>query len=223
MSSRRRGAPVLLVVSLLTATLAAGCGGGSDLAASNDAQRAAPPTTSVAAHFSLFKRARTGADEIPVELLPRSVATKLGLDLDTSRLARHYKGQPVFVVTSRELTCTFSNRNEVGNCWPTWTAERGLASAASICGLGGGPDKVVIFGLLPDGVDTVTVLRPGGQDVGVPVVGNVFIATVGSKPPLPQHFAFVAGGKQMVHPTGIPPDVARHGCGGGLPVPQRAG
>ncbi len=163
----------------------------------------------------MFARARTGADAIPTSLLPPAIAARLGLERETARRARLYKGSPVYVASSSHLTCTFSRRNEVGNCWPNPTVMRGLAAAASICGLGAESGRVVVYGLLPDGVEKVTVPSPGRPATTVPVVGNVFIATVSSRPPLPQRFSFLRGGKRLERPTGIPPEVALRGCGGG--------
>jgi hypothetical protein len=211
---RQGGAPCL-VTGLLIVALVAGCGRGGGDATST----AARPPGPLAEHFGVFARARTAADTIPTSLLPRAIAARLGLDLQTARRARLYKRRPVYVASSPRLTCTFSRRNEVGNCWPNPTVRRGLAAAASICGLGGKAGQIVVYGLLPDGAESVTVPSPGRGATTVPVVGNLFIATVSSKPPLPQRFSFVRGGKRLERPTGIPPEVAHRGCAGGEPPP----
>jgi hypothetical protein len=205
----------LLTAGLLVATLAAGCGRGGKPATSTSARQAVP----LAERFGVFARARTPADAIPNSLLPRRIAVELGLDPETARRARLYKGSPVYVASSPRLTCTFSHRNEVGNCWPNQTVLRGLASAASICGLGGKSGQVVVYGLLPDGAERVSVPSPGRRPSTVPVLGNVFIATVSSEPPLPQRFSFVRDGRRVERSTGIPPEVALRGCGGGQASP----
>lgn len=214
-SFRWRG-PDLVIAGLLVATLLTGCGRGGGDATSTVARQAAP----LAERFSVFARPRTHGDTIPNSLVPPGIAVRLGLNLETARRARLYKGSPVYVASSPRLTCTFSHRNEVGNCWPNPTVLRGLASAASICGLGGESDQVVVYGLLPDGVERVTVPSPGRRPSTVPVLGNVFIATVSSEPPLPQWFSFVRAGRRFDRPTGIPPEVALRGCGGGRPLPR---
>jgi hypothetical protein len=216
---RWSGAPRLVTAGLLVATLATGCGRGGETATSTSTRQAVP----LAERFSVFARARTQEDTIPSSLLPRPVAVRLGLDPETARRARLYKGNPVYVASSPRLTCTFSHRNEVGNCWPIPTVRRGLAAAASICGLGGDPDQIVVYGLLPDGAERVTVPSPGRRASTVPVLGNVFIATVSSELPLPQRFSFVWDGRRFDRPTGIPPQVALRGCGGGKPLRQKGG
>jgi hypothetical protein len=217
-SSRGRSAR-LVTASLLVAILIAGCGRGGGTAASTAARDAGP----LAERFSVFAQARTQEDTIPTSLLPRPIAVRLGLDLEAARRARLYKGTPVYVAGSPQLTCTFSRRNEVGNCWRNPTVLQGRASAASICGLGGASDEVVIYGLLPNGAQRVRVPSPGRRPSTVPVLGNVFIATVSSEPPLPQRFSFVRNGKRFDRPTGIPPEVALRGCGGRASPPSAPG
>jgi hypothetical protein len=212
------GAPRLVTAGLLVAAIVTGCGRGGGEATSTPARQAVP----LAARFSVFARARTREDTIPRSLLPRDIAVRIGLDPKTARRARLYKGRPVYVASSPRLTCTFSRRYEVGNCWPNPTVLRGLAAAASICGLGGDPDQIVVYGLLPDGAEEVSVPSSDGRVSTVSVIGNVFIATVSSEPPLPQRFSFVRDGRRFGRPTGIPPAVALRGCGGGGPLPQRA-
>jgi hypothetical protein len=207
-----------VTAGLLVAILVAGCGRGGGDTTSTSARRGVP----LAERFSVFARARSQGDTIPNSLLPRRIAVRIGLDPATARRARLYKGSPVYVASSPRLTCTFSRRNEVGNCWLNPTVLRGLAAAASICGLGGRSDQIVVYGLLPDGAERVTVPSPGRRASTVPVLGNVFIATVSSEPPLPQRFSFVRDGRRFDRPTGIPPEVALRGCGGGRPLPGSA-
>ncbi len=216
---RSCGAARLATAGLLVATLVTGCGRGGADATSTAARQGDP----LAERFAVFARARTERDTIPNSLLPRSIAVRLGLDPETARRARLYKGSPVYLASSPRLTCTFSRRNEVGNCWPNPTVLRGLAAAASICGLGNESNQVVVYGLLPDGAERVTVPSPGRPASTVPVIGNVFIATVSSEPPLPQRFSFLRDGRRFNRPTGIPPEVALEGCGGGRPNPRSAG
>lgn len=216
---RQRGAPRLVTAGLLVAALVTGCGRGGGDATSTAARQVVP----LAGRFSVFARARTQGDAIPNSLLPRGVALRLGLDLETARRARLYKGSPVYLASSPRLTCTFSRHNEIGNCWPNPTVLQGLASAASICGLGGESEETVVYGLLPDGAEQVTVPSPGRRASTVPVLGNVFIATVSSEPPLPQWFSFVQDGRRFDRPTGIPPEVALKGCGAGQPLSRADG
>ncbi len=223
MSLRRRGASVPLLMALWAIGLAAGCGQSGDSTAGDGGPGTVPPASSLAAGFSAFGGFHTAADTIPPDLLPAPIARRLHLHRSESRRARLYRGQPVYVLSSPRLTCTFSRRNEVGNCWPTETVREGLATAASICGLGGDAGKTVVYGLLPNEIKKVTVPSPGRGTQTVPVIGNVYIAAVSSTPPLPQHVGFTYQGRRVTIPTGIPPEVARNGCGNGMPPPRHPG
>lgn len=163
----------------------------------------------------MFRGPRVAADEVPPSLLPRKIADQVGLDLMASRLARRYEGNAVYLVPSPDLVCTYSRSNEVGNCWPIPTVESGLATATSICGLGGDAGEVVTYGVVPDGVGKVTILREKEPDRTVRVIGNVYVGATSARPPLPLRLTFVEDGKRVVRPTGIPPDIARKGCGSG--------
>lgn len=194
-------------------TLAAGCGGGTDKTPSSTAGRnAVPPNPTLEQDFAVFDGARTGADVIPPTLLPRTIARGVGLDMETSRRARKFGGRAIYIVTSPRLVCLYSRNYEVGNCWPIPTVEGGRATATAICGLGAKGDEVITYGIVPDGVNRVTILRSNEPDRTVPVIGNVYVASTGSTPPLPLHLAFVKGVKRLVRPTGIPPSIARKGC-----------
>lgn len=221
MSFRRRGAHLPLLLALMAIGLAGGCGQGGDSTVAGGSARTVPPGGSLAAGFSAFGGFHSAEDTIPPTLLPRRITKRLKFDRDDSRRARLYRGQPVFVLSSDRLTCTFSHRNEVSNCWPTETVRRGLATGASICGLGGDAGRTVVYGLLPDGVKKVTVPGSGESTQRVPVVGNVYIAAVSSTPPLPQRVHFTYDGTPVEIPTGIPPEVARNGCGNGMAPPRR--
>lgn len=218
MSLRGSGTALFVLIAALLAIGVTGCGEGGKIVAAPG--RPAAPPNALASRFAVFARPHTRGDVIPPSVLPRGIAAELHLDLRGARRARLYRDQPVFVASSPKLTCTFSRRHEVGNCWPTAIVSEGLASAASICGLGGG-SRTIVYGLLPDGAETVTVPSPGRGSQTVPVIGNVFIASVSSTPPLPQRLSFSQNGMRIVGPTGIPPDVARNGCGNGIPVPHR--
>lgn len=118
----------------------------------------------------------------------------------------------MYVISSSRLICTYSRRNELGNCWPTTTVLKSMASATSICGLGTDPDEILTYGILPDGVSEVVVIREDGPDSAIPVRRNVYAAPSSSAPPLPVWVSFVQDGRRVLRPTGVPPDVARKGC-----------
>jgi len=209
---RRRGAlfSVLACVALGLTGLA-GCGGDGSAESAAATRGTASPVHTLIPTFAVFRRARTLGDEIPVEVLPREIVASLGLDMTTSRFARTYEKKLIYLVASPELVCTYSPYNPVSNCWPLATVKQGSATAASICGLGTRAGETVIYGIVPDGVRSVTILRRSG-DERVPVAGNMFVAPTSSKPPLPTHLSFRLEGKKVIRSTGIPADVARRGC-----------
>lgn len=204
-----------VVLATAIAALVAGCANGK--ADSTVDGNAVAPGGVLERDFAIFRRSRSEADEIPKSLLPSDIADSVGLDLKTSRLARRYKGDAVYVVTSPRFTCTYSRSYEVGNCWPTSTVVQGLATATSICGLGTDGDEIVTYGIVPDGVREVTILRDKEPDRTVQVVGNVYVAATSSTPPLPRRLEFEEDGKRVVRSTGIPPALARQGCPAGKP------
>ena len=187
MVCRGRGGRVLVIVlaTVSSALATAACGSGEDSAQPPAAPRAAPPATILEHDFAVFRRPRTPADVIPERVLPRYVVAELGLERSTSRLARRSEGKPVYVVTSPRLTCIYSLAPAIGNCWPTTTVAAGMATATSLCGLGTDAGEIVTYGIVPDGVDAVTVLRNDEPDRTARVVGNVYIGTTTSTPPLP--------------------------------------
>ena len=209
MALRRHGtlAPFMALAAAIV-TLAVGCGGDS----SSTAGQGGVPPSSLQQDFAVFRGVRTEADVIPTTLVPRAIARRVGLDMETSRLARSYGGRAIYIVNSPELVCLYSRNYEVGNCWPTSTVERGMATATSICGLGAKANEVVTYGIVPDAVSRVTVLRSNEPDRTAPVIGNVYVGVTGSQPPLPLQLAFEQDGKRVVRPTGIPPNIARKGC-----------
>lgn len=204
----------MCVTAALFACVAAlaGCGGSGSDANRTDTGGSTVPSTHPLPDFAVFRRPQSESDSIPAAVLPRATAKTMRFDLGTSRLARSYRGQNVYLVASPEFVCTYSRYNPVGSCWPTATTEGGLATAASICGLGTKPREIVLFGVVPDRVKAVKVLRHGGRGPAVPVIGNVFIASASSKPPLPTKLSFVEGDGSTVHPSGIPANVAKRGC-----------
>lgn len=219
-------APAWLCVAL-AACLCAGCGGSGEaptVAAGGSAaggSAGVSPLRALEGDFAVFRRAQGEEDAIPESLLPRDTARSIGLRPRTSRRARRYAGAPVYVVLSAELACTYSAYHPVGNCWPIPTVRRGLAFAASICGLGTRKGEIVVYGIVPDGVRRVRLLREDGRDPTVPVHGNLFVAPSSSEPPLPRQLVLLEGDRRLVRPSGIPSDVARRGCGAGRPHPAR--
>lgn len=166
----------------------------------------------LAKDFSVFRGSRTDRDKIPEDLVPTHVATTLALDLSAARFSRTLNGSPLFLVPSVRITCLFGKNRAVGSCWPTRTVVEQRATTTTLCGPGLSKRHIVTFGIVPDGVKRVTVMRPDGSGATAVVKGNIFVARSASTPPLPHQISWVSDSKQIVRSTGIPPDVARSGC-----------
>lgn len=204
------------LVSLLVVTAIgplSGCGNAaSEAGRGGGAQSSALPATSALASFSLFRRPRGKIDAIPESLLSPHDIQAMGFKPGTSHFARTYHGKRIYVIASPELVCTYSRYNPVGTCWTIPTVSQGDAVASSICGLGTAPREIVIFGIVPDDVRAVTILRQDGIDPTVGVSNNFFVAPVSSTPPLPLRLSFMRDGSRELRSTGIPPRVAQRGC-----------
>ncbi len=198
-------AATLALVLMMT-----GCGGGEDESSTAEATPAFVQPLS--ADFAVFRGPREAEDEMPKDLVPARIAAMLHIDLRLSRYARDLYGEGLYLVPSRKMTCMFGRNEAVGNCWPTETVAEHMAIASTLCGPGLGADKVVTFGVVPDGAKKVTVVRTNVPSRTVPVEGNVFVAKTSSEPPLPLQIFWFEDGKKVTHSAGIPAKVAREGC-----------
>lgn len=210
-----------------------GCGGGQDgsdtniLSTSAVPIEAPPPSTSspkptvrlaavdpevLSPHFAVFRGPRDDADEVPQGMILGPVISGLGLDLNASRYAREIAGGPAYLVPGSRSICLYTESEAVGSCWQPRIVASGQAIATSLCGPGLDADHVVTFGLVPDGVEEVTVLRTNVPSVTVAVEGNVFVAKTSSEPPLPLRVSWIRGDKRFARSSGIPAEVARRGC-----------
>lgn len=178
-----------------------------------------PDPAAFASRFAVFAGERESADELPRGLIPRQVSNAFGLDLEASRLSRDYEGEPLFLVPAPGLICMYTQSEAVGSCWPPRILREGRAVASILCGPALGRGQVSTFGIVPDGIREVTVVRSNVPDVTVPVHGNVFAALSSSKPPLPVAVSWVENGERVFRSSGIPPRVAREGCEAPPPPP----
>ena len=145
-------------------------------------------------------------------MIPRRIADGLRLDLDGSRFSRQFAGEPLYLVPAPLLGCLYGKNEAIGSCWQTRTIRDGRAVATTLCGPGLAADRIVTFGVVPDGVREVTIPRSNVPDLTVPVRGNVFVGKTSSKPPLPLQVTWTLRGEKLVRSSGIPPKVAREGC-----------
>jgi hypothetical protein len=203
---------MLLLVSLAAVSLAA-CGGRGD-DASGDEMRTSESgdLTALSPDFAVFSGERGAEDEVPAGLIPGQVAAMLKLELDEARYSRELRDGPLFLVPAPRLICMYTDIEAVGSCWLRRTIRDGRSVASTLCGPGLSRKRIVTFGVVPDGVREVTILRSDIPDVTVPVQGNAFVAWTSSVPPLPVQVSWEQEGKRLLRSSGIPPKVAREGC-----------
>lgn len=221
----------LASLGVLCLLFGAGCGG--DSGKDSEASVTSPPhsstlsaapssrrdpatavdTGSLGPQFGVFRGSRGARDELPGGMILAPVAAGLGLDLAASRYSRDFDGRPAYLVPGRDFVCLYSFNEAVGSCWKPAIIRRGLAIASALCGPGLDSGHVATFGLVPDGVSEVTIVRTNVPSVTVPVEGNVFVGLSSSETPLPMQVAWEERGRRVVRSSGIPPAVAREGCG----------
>ncbi len=205
----------LLLCTALLVVLVSGCGDNG--AAPGRSTTAPEHSASQALHrlkedLAVFRGAREPADRLPSDLAPPGLLSDFGLEPSSSRFARMLDRDRIYLATGARITCMLSDNHSLGGCWPVRTVAQGLATTTEICPPPDGGDEIVTVGIAPDGVRRVTIHRSNEPDRVVTVVGNVFVAATGSKPPLPERLSWRQDGQRVVHPTGIPSDIAREGC-----------
>lgn len=175
-------------ILILTAALAAT--GGASLAAGPDPEPAGSgssagqqPVQSVdadqAASFGVLRRGATAQDRLSsqaLEFVRNAMTDVTGAGGDLARRARVTSaGTVVHVIPGRGWICLYASRSGVdggsGTCNRTSEAMRGFVAGADV------PSPGVIrgFGLVPDGVDGVTLRSRDGSAERVDVEGNVYV------------------------------------------------
>jgi len=170
---------------------------------------------SLVAHFSIFRRPRTADDVTPSRLLATGLIAKLALRPSESRLAGSLDSVS-YVVPGREVVCAFVGDQATAGCWPMKTALGALATDTTLCAPQLPPHTLETVGLMPDGIRSVTLAGPHGS-VRVRVVRNVFVARISSTNP-PLRMSWMIHGHRVIHPTGVPANAAKMGCGGPPPT-----
>lgn len=113
-------------------------------------------------------------------------SNQTGENVDLSRRARSVSDDgAVYVVPGNGTTCLFlqtgTGRNAIarGGCDTVGHALDGhLYRVASGPDLGLDHGEALVYGIAPDGVDTVSITGPDGKTTKAPVVNSVWLATV---------------------------------------------
>jgi hypothetical protein len=150
--------------------------------------------------FRVLRRNRRVSDALPLS------ASKLVNDPDTPNtsgsngsLARDSGAGPpgtrVFVAPGNDAVCVVVDAPgpeggdvAMGGCADLQVAEAGRFVHGSYGGPFGGPDEVLAYGLVPDGVDSVVLENGAGERRRVAVSGNVWAARVRDKAPVTVSF-----------------------------------
>lgn len=171
-----------------------------------------PDLDALGPSFAVFEGEREPADEVSPKLIPQATTETLGLDVSASRFSRRIQGNPFFLVPGIGMVCLYGRSDAIGSCWPPRIVREGRAVASALCGPGRFSDRVFTFGIVPDGVGEVTIVRTNVPSATVPVHGNVFVGATSSKPPLPLRVRWEVDGEWVIRSSGIPAKVAREGC-----------
>ena len=176
--SHRRGVLVVCGLGLAVAGIlgAVSASGGSSVGGPETApSQVAGRITAIDAsqkHFGIFRRAQVPGDAIP--------STQRGPDGANYELARRVKtaaGDAWIIPAAQEICIrALDAAGPAYGCSPTSAAEAGQLALSIEPGEGQSKDTIV-YGLVPDGVTSVTV-RAGAATTSVPVSDNVYSATL---------------------------------------------
>lgn len=165
--------------------------------------------------FSVLARARSAKDDLPALAVERIRQSGRGFGIDPAK-ARHGvttpSGHAIFVVPGDGMVGLYDSSGG-GGFSTVEHAASGEMVMVDLCapGLTGG--KVRVYGLLPDGVSDVALVRRSGATTPLQTENNVYAAElqVTGDPPTSVQWA-AAGGTTSQAQIPIPPDVAEGHC-----------
>lgn len=172
---------VAVLVGLLAVTAGASRDGGNP--PGRGFERVGAPDSVAASALSVMQRPREQGDE-----LPDGVAREMGdhalfgVNPDLSRRATGNATNSVYVVPANGHVCLSVTINEGArlSCTPSGRIAAGIVGGGTI---GISDELIAVYGIVPDGVDSVTV-HARGLDRGVDVESNVYYAVVPADTPL---------------------------------------
>lgn len=180
-----------------------------------DASTAAPAAIdpSIAAHFGILRRAVGASDA--VEFGPgmrdnfdaQSAVRNWGLNVAEARRGQATNGSQVWVAPATNLICLLSELPDQAVAVPATTCQT-LTSALqgkALLVVGSAP-KIQIAGIVPDGVDSVTISFDDGSSAVAPVQDNTYVATV-ARPTASVKFDTPAGPVELAAPSADGPAV----------------
>jgi hypothetical protein len=185
---RRRRALLLASASLVlvstggVALAGAGTAGSAPDGSAPPASEAAPASSiepTLSAAFALLRRAQTHADVIPASTQV-AFSQASGANPLLARRVSDGEGEEAWLVAGNASACILAQvpRYDIGGavCVPADAARAGeldVQSASSQL-----PGSELVAGVMPDGVDSVTLHLAGGSTVTAPVREDIYLALV---------------------------------------------
>jgi hypothetical protein len=192
---KRRQLGIVLAAVLLfgvgTAVAAVAVSGDGDRSVTGT--QVAPPTTSEApapsavsanlqAAFSVFRRPAAPADAPDADLARRFRTIGANPDLARLLVASDTPQHRFYAVPGRADTLCLVDGTASGGCLPVEVAiERGTVGSDE-CAVDAPAGRILVYGLVPDGVDEVRLIAPDGSVSLASVPSNVWKTTVARSP-----------------------------------------
>jgi len=190
----------------------------TDTAANTSAGPAPPAVATLPADLTksigVLARPRTPQDALPPQAHERITShAELGENVESARHAlTTSSGEQYFVVPANGSACLY-DQNGGGACLPNADAESGRLVGVDLCAPHLAAGSVRVYGLVPDGVESVALSVAGGRAYSTAVSNNVYAATFEARSgSLPTVVSWQAGDGAHSERVPLPPD-ASAGCG----------
>lgn len=138
---------------------------------------------SLAGTYAILERPRTAEDNLPGAVAEEYIQRQPnGVNGSLARKAFSTSSTDVFVVPADGQVCIITTPRD-GTSFSTCTLAESLRSETNVPSTNVESEKVTIFGMVPDGVEHVTVTFDDGSKAEHPVTGNVYLveATVSNQ------------------------------------------
>jgi hypothetical protein len=176
-------------------------------------EQARAPRGSLRGAFSVLGKGRSKRDNLPTTANVDALVDHAGANPSLSHRARSLgSDDAVYVMPSADGVCLVTEHG--GTCNRADQALDGKVLGAELCSPTLSPGTIRVYGLVPDGVGSVTVGFDDGSSSSVSIVGNVF-ALETTRVPRSVAWGDGAGSEPISLP--VPPDAASVGCDAGSP------
>lgn len=196
-------AAVLVLAVVGAGTAVALSRGSSEPATPTQARLPAPTddfSASIKAGLSATNGPATSVNPADVDILAR----ERGAQPDGARLARQTRQGSIYLLPATDGFCLTSVSGLESGCYNS-TA---VSAASVICAPALPADTIEVFGVAPDGVESVTVKLADGTAVPTKVIGNVYVYQADTSEPRPLTVTSSAGEV----PASVPADFRDGNC-----------